>query len=73
MSFVALVSDSTANLYPDFVEKYGIRVIPLYLKIGDTIYKDGVDILADEFYERLPECDPLPTTSQPSVGDFLTL
>ena len=73
MSFVALVSDSTANLYPDFVEKYGIRVIPLYIKIGDTTFKDGVDISTGEFYERLPNCDPLPITSQPSAGDFVKL
>jgi len=73
MSFIALVSDSTANLYPDFVEKYGIRVIPLYIKIGDTTFKDGVDISTGEFYERLPNCDPLPITSQPSAGDFVEL
>jgi DegV family protein with EDD domain len=39
--------------------------------MGEETYRDGVDIGADEFYERLPQQSALPTTSQPSVGDFV--
>ena len=70
MSSTALVSDSTAGLSEDFVRRHDISVVPLYLKIGETTYRDGLDITPDEFYARLPNCDVLPTTSQPSVGDF---
>lgn len=70
MSFVALVTDSTASLPSDYVQKHGIRVVPLYLNMDNTTYRDGVDITPQEFYERLPTCNPLPTTSQPSAGDF---
>jgi DegV family protein with EDD domain len=70
MSTIAIVSDSTAGLAPDFVERHGIRVVPLYLKIGEQVYRDGVDIGQEEFYRRLPQSDTLPTTSQPSAGDF---
>ena len=70
MGFVAIVSDSTAGLPEDYVVQHNIQVVPLYVKIGDVSYRDGVDISAAEFYERLPHCDALPTTSQPSVGDF---
>jgi len=73
MSFTALVSDSTAGLSQEFVEKHGIRVVPLYIQMGDTTYRDQVDITAQEFYERLPHCTPLPTTSQPSAGDLATV
>ncbi|OGO06583.1 MAG: hypothetical protein A2Y73_04690 [Chloroflexi bacterium RBG_13_56_8] len=73
MSFTALVCDSTAALPQEFVEKHGVSVIPLYLKVGDVTYRDRVDISAEEFYQRLPSCNPLPTTSQPSAGDFVAL
>lgn len=70
MSFTALVCDSTAALSEEFVERYGIRVVPLYIQIDGATYRDGVDITAEEFYRRLPHCTTLPTTSQPSAGDF---
>lgn len=70
MPFTALVTDSTAGLSPDFVREYDVRIVPLYVKIGETSYRDGIDITAEELYARLPTMAPLPTTSQPSVGDF---
>jgi DegV family protein with EDD domain len=70
MSSIALVADSTAGLPKEYAEEHQIRVIPLYVKMGEDMYRDGVDILPDEFYERLPHSNPLPTTSQPSAGDF---
>ncbi len=73
MSRVGLVADSTAGLTEQFVEEHRIRVIPLYVKIGEQTYRDGVDITPDEFYAQLPHANPLPTTSQPSVGDFVAV
>ena len=70
MSFVALVTDSTAGLAGEYAQQHGIRVVPLYLNMDNTTYRDGVDITPQKFYERLPTCTPLPTTSQPSAGDF---
>ena len=70
MSFIALVADSTAGLPEGYAKEHNIRVVPLYVKIGEDTYRDGVDISADEFYQRLPHSSPLPTTSQPSAGDF---
>ncbi len=70
MSFIGLVTDSTGNTPDALVKEYGIRVVPLYVKIGNETYRDGVDITAEEFYRRLPHCNPLPTTSQPSPEDF---
>ncbi len=73
MSFIGLVSDSTPGLSDDYVAQHeNLRVVPLYLKMGDDTLRDGVDIKGDEFYQRLPQMSTLPTTSQPSVGDFQT-
>lgn len=70
MAFIGLVSDSTAFLPDEVVARYGIRIAPLYIKWEEQTYRDGVDLTASDFYQRLPHSNVLPTTSQPSVGDF---
>ena len=69
----AIVLDSTAD-FPDAAEKFrNWRVVPLYVNFGTESFKDGVDLTADEFYERLKTAPELPTTSQPTPRDFLTV
>jgi DegV family protein with EDD domain len=48
-----------------------VHVVPLKVHWGDESYRDGVDITVDEFYKKLSQSKVLPTTSQPSVQDFL--
>jgi DegV family protein with EDD domain len=62
--------DSTANLPPEMLAANGIETIPLNLIWSGESYRDGIDITVDEFYDRLASSSELPTTSQPSVGDF---
>jgi fatty acid kinase fatty acid binding subunit len=67
----AVVLDSTADL-PDAAERFpNWRVVPLYVSFGGESYRDGVEMSADEFYGRLRVSSELPTTSQPTPGDFL--
>jgi DegV family protein with EDD domain len=67
----AIVLDSTADL-PDAADRFpNWRVVPLYVRFGDESLRDGVDISAAEFYERLRGSSVFPTTSQPTPGDFL--
>ena len=67
----AIVVDSTAD-FPDAQEHYpNWRVVPLYVNFGTESYKDGVDLTASQFYQRLRTSPELPTTSQPTPGDFL--
>ena len=67
----AIVLDSTADL-PDAADRFpNWRVVPLYVRFGDESLRDGVDITALEFYERLRGSNVFPTTSQPTPGDFL--
>jgi DegV family protein with EDD domain len=67
----AIVLDSTADL-PDAADRFpNWRVVPLYVRFGDESMRDGVDISAGEFYERLRGSSVFPTTSQPTPGDFL--
>jgi len=66
----AIVLDSTAD-FPDARQHFpNWRVVPLYVNFGTESYKDGVELTAQQFYERLRTSDDLPTTSQPTPGDF---
>lgn len=67
---VAVATDSTANIPQEYLEKYDIHVIPQCLNWEEETYLDGVDITADEFYRQLGQAKELPTTSQPSAGEF---
>lgn len=68
---VAVVTDSAASLPQELVELYGIRVIPLLMIFEQQTYRDGVDMTPAEFYQRLQRENELPTTSTPSLGEFV--
>lgn len=68
---IAIVVDSTAAIPSALVEQYGLYVIPQNLIWEGATLKDGVDITPDEFYARLKSAKEMPTTSQPSTGEFL--
>jgi len=67
---VKIVTDSTADLPPQLAQQLGIIVVPVYVRFGEKVYRDGVDISEDEFYQKLVDSPTHPTTSQPSPGDF---
>ena len=67
----AIVIDSTAD-FPDAAERFANwRVVPLYVNFGLESFRDGLDLTASQFYERLRTASELPTTSQPTPADFL--
>jgi DegV family protein with EDD domain len=68
---VRIVTDSSAVVPPERADALGIATVPLWLHLGDTSYRDGLDMAADEFYARLAEGERV-STSSPSPGDFLT-
>lgn len=67
---IAILTDSTAYLPDDFLHEYDIHVIPLIVNWEGKSYLDNVDITPEEFYSRLLTESELPTTSQPSAGQF---
>ena len=64
MSKFALVTDSTAYVPTELIQKHNISVVPLILVWGDEMFEDGVDILPKEFYTRLKTAKVMPSTSQ---------
>jgi fatty acid kinase fatty acid binding subunit len=70
MGRIAFVTDSTAGMPADQVEKYKVSIVPLQVIFGTESFRDGVDLTQKEFFSRLKAAKTLPTTSQPSVADF---
>ena len=70
---VAVVTDSTHYLPADVLARHDVHVVSLYVKRSDTLERENEIRDLDAFYERLRSASDVPTTSQPSVGDFLAV
>lgn len=68
---VAIVTDSSADLPDAVLDRHHIAMVPLQVLFGDTVFQDRVGIKPEEFYQRLRTAKELPTTSQPTPGDFV--
>lgn len=68
---IRIMTDSMCDVPKDFVEKYGIKVMPLTVYFGDQSYKDGIDLTLEEFLAKLEVAEELPTTSQVPPGEFI--
>ena len=71
MSPVSVVTDSTSYLPPELIDRHRIEVVPLYVVFGGDRTVPEIEITDyPAFFEELRTAEKLPTTSQPSVGDF---
>ena len=71
MGEVAVVTDTTHYTPRELIRSHGIAEVSLYVNHGDRHERESDMPDYDAFYQRLREYDQLPTTSQPSIGDFL--
>ncbi|HAI51895.1 MAG TPA: DegV family protein [Limnochordia bacterium] len=71
MGQIHVVTDSGSDLPVKLREELGIQVVPLTVRFGDEVFKDGVDLTAAEFYARLKQETRMPSTSQPSPAEFV--
>ena len=70
---IKILTDSTADLPKEFVEKYDIAVLPLKVIFGKKEYVDGIDLTPEEFYHMLETSEDLPTTSQLIPEQFMPI
>lgn len=70
MSKVIISADSTCDLSPELVERYGIRILPLHVRLGDDSYRDGVDITSEDIYGYYDEHKVLPTTAAINIDEY---
>ncbi|MCP4142754.1 MAG: DegV family protein [Chloroflexi bacterium] len=66
-----ILTDSTCDLPIETIERYGIEVAPLHINMGSEAFFDGVNITKEEFYRRLPDYDPAPSTAAPGTALFI--
>ena len=67
---IVIASDSTCDLSPELIEKYGVRILPLGVALGERQYTDGVDIDPDFIYDHYEKTGQLPKTSAVNLVDF---
>ena len=67
---VRIVTDSSADLPADEVERLGVEVVPLSIRFGTDEYTDGVDLSVAQFYDKLASSADLPETAAPAPGAF---
>ena len=71
---VAVVSDSTCYLPRELAEREGISLVDLYIVFGsDRTVRESEITDYPAFFDELRSAEQLPTTSQPSVGDFVSV
>jgi len=67
---IRIVTDSTCDIPIALIKKHDISVIPLFINVGDLQFRDGIDLSRQEFYERLPQFHPSPSTAAPGPDIF---
>ncbi len=67
---VRVVTDSAADIPADLARTKNITVVPLTVRFGSESYLSGVELGADEFWEKLRTSTEPPATAAPSAGDF---
>jgi DegV family protein with EDD domain len=68
---VKIVTDSCADIPPQLAKELGITVVPVYLRFGEKVFRDVVDMGQDEFYDRLMHGPIHPNTTAPAPQDFI--
>ena len=67
---VKIVTDSSSDIPPEIARELDITVVPLSVRFGAQTYRDGIDIMPEEFYRRLVAEPVHPATAAVSPGDF---
>jgi DegV family protein with EDD domain len=68
---VGIITDSVADLSPPLIKELGVSVVPLSVRFGEAVYRDGIDITPDQFYAKIRTSKVFPNTSVPSPADFV--
>ncbi len=67
---IRITADSTCDLSPELVKKFGVGILPLTVVMGENSYKDGVNITPQDIFKYVSKSGVLPKTSAPSVEEY---
>ncbi|MGD9394745.1 MAG: DegV family protein [Dehalococcoidia bacterium] len=68
---VRIITDSTSDMPTEVAKELGITVVPLYVRFGEEVYRDGIELTTDQFYPKMVASEVIPTTSVPAPADFV--
>ncbi len=71
MSSIHIIADSTCDLSPEQIDRYGIEIIPLYVTLNDSSYQDGIEIKAEDIFRHVAEGGDLPKTAAVPVDTYI--
>lgn len=67
---VIITADSTCDLSPEMLERYGIKTVPLTILLGESSFPDTPEYTPAQMYARYRQDGTLPKTSAPSLQEF---
>lgn len=67
---IKIITDSSADLPKELIDKYKITIVPLTINIGNHDYLEGIDLTQQEFFTKMFSSEELPKTSQPAPASF---
>ena len=70
---IKVITDSTSDIPPELAITLDITVVPVYVRFGDMVYRDGEELTSDEFFRKLASLSVHPATSQPTPEDFVKI
>ena len=73
MTDIAIITESASNLPQELIEQYPIHVLPIWLTWAGEALRDGIDITAEEVYNRIETGDIIPTTSTFNASELVAI
>jgi DegV family protein with EDD domain len=67
---IAIVTDSTSDLPTDIAQQNQVEIVPLYVHMGGSTFRAGVNLTNEQFLYKLQSSVEMPTTEPPKVEDF---
>ena len=71
MAKVQILADTCCDLTSELKDQFGVATVPLYVVLGEKMYRDGVDIEPRMLYKYFEETQQTPKTSATTVGDYM--
>lgn len=65
---LAVITDSSAYLSADTLQREDLYVLDIPVNIDGEEYVEGINLTAEEFYQKMAQASELPKTSQPSIA-----
>lgn len=65
---LAVITDSSAYLSKEILNREDLFVLDIPVNIDGQEYIEGVNLTAEEFYQKMAQASELPKTSQPSIA-----